>query len=138
MDLPAPLRPVSAIASPVRTSRLNLSKMVFGPEGPAQAGHLENRRAFGHGGDSASFRQEIRTNLSAAPPAVSRRRHERTHGKLRGHQSRVLAATNSSRGALCRQPGLREAPMTTISIHRQRVAAEFLSSSAAIVRASIS
>ena len=31
VDLPAPLRPVSAIASPVRTSRLNLSKMVFGP-----------------------------------------------------------------------------------------------------------
>ena len=60
VDLPAPLRPVSAIASPVRTSRLNLSKMVFGPEGPAQAGHLEDRRAFGHGRDSASFRQGIR------------------------------------------------------------------------------
>ena len=28
--LASPLRPVSAIASPVRTSRLNFSKMVFG------------------------------------------------------------------------------------------------------------
>jgi hypothetical protein len=32
VDLPAPLRPVSAIASPVRTSRLNRSKIVFGPK----------------------------------------------------------------------------------------------------------
>ena len=32
VDLPAPLRPVSAIASPARTSRLNLSKIVFGPK----------------------------------------------------------------------------------------------------------
>src|SRR5689334_16978856 len=32
VDLPAPLRPVSAIASPVRTSRLNFSKMVLGPK----------------------------------------------------------------------------------------------------------
>ena len=32
VDFPAPLRPVSAIASPVRTSRLNRSKIVLGPK----------------------------------------------------------------------------------------------------------
>src|SRR4029450_9670701 len=32
VDFPAPLRPVSAIASPVRTSRLKRSKIVLGPK----------------------------------------------------------------------------------------------------------
>ena len=32
VDLPAPLRPVRAMASPARTSRLNPSKMVWGPK----------------------------------------------------------------------------------------------------------
>ena len=33
------------------------------PECPAQAGHLEDRRAFGHGGDSAPSRQQLRPSL---------------------------------------------------------------------------
>src|SRR6185312_17186510 len=64
-----------------------------GPEGPAQAGHLEDRRAFGHGGDSASFRQKIRTNL------------------LRQYRRITLG---EARPFLLVTP--REAPMTTIAV----------------------
>jgi hypothetical protein len=66
--------------------------MVLG-EGPAQAGHLEDRRAFGHAGDSASLRQEIRTNLL--------RQYRRITPERQG--SFVLVTP-------------REAPMTTIAI----------------------
>src|SRR4029453_12237267 len=66
------------------------------PEGPAQAGDLEDRRAFGHAGDSPPFRQEVPTSPTARVHAQSNRRSGRTRQQIvaRITNPKVVAATN--------------------------------------------
>ena len=100
VDLPAPLRPVRAMASPARTSRLNLSMMVLGPKArlspetlrtvgrlamqailPARADAPDDARTATTGSDAAPIRaipasEHFRRGVDGSGPGALRRRRE--------------------------------------------------------------
>ena len=129
VDLPAPLRPVSAMASPARTSRLNLSMMVLGPKARLSP---ETLRTVGRLAMEA---------ILPLPGNRSRRISLPLSGHELGHDMSVFTRQTSrvtnparrrrrihqERQALSSHATVKEAPMTTMLQYQQRVAAGFLS-----------